>query len=205
MYQALVRHSPDAIILHHDDTMLYANPAAVKLFGAATEEELLKHSLMDFIAVENRATVAEVVFLLQTKDAVMQPLSLTFQRLDGQKVDVEITATSVVRNGRKIVQGMIRDVTAVKMVREVENVNHEWKIFRTLIDHLADKTLNPLAIIEGFLQLLKEGHEEINIDLLLHEASEIQQVWQQLIAMTQTNELPTHTSPMNIINESQSK
>lgn len=201
MYQTLVTHSPDAIVLHHNDKFLYANPAAVKLFGAKNEIDLLKHSLMDFISKGDQQTVVDIVDKLQNKDILMHPLSLQLANLQGTHIDVEVTATSVVRNGKKIVQGMIRDVTHQKWIREIQNINHEWTIFRQLIQHLADKTLNPLTVIEGFLTLLKEGDDKVSIDLLLQEVDSIHQTWQRLISFSQDRMPNPDISFQNLFSE----
>lgn len=79
-----------------------------------------------------------------------------------------------------------------------EVLHHEWVIFRHLIKHLADKTLNPLAVIEGFLTLLKEGDDQVCIDLLIREAESVHLVWQKLIAISQNNLYDTRTSPLDL-------
>lgn len=200
MYRCLVQHSPDAIILHHNDQFLYVNPAAVKLFGAADERDLMSRSIMDFIPNDDQQRVTEVVAMLQNKVIHVQPMSFEIRRLDGTIIDVDVTATSVCLDGRQIIQGMIRDVTHQRVLQEVENVNHEWKILKMLIGHLADKTLNPLAVIEGFLTLLKEGSEEVSIDLLLREATSIRRVWNKVISVSREADFnDVEKSPLDVL------
>ena len=192
MYSTLVERSPDAIVLHYNDQFLYANPAAVNLFGAKDKDDLLSRSLMEFIPTDNQETVANIVYQLQNKDmAEVQPLSMQLIRVNGSRVDVEITANAVVKDRKRIVQGMIRDVTHQKLMREIQYAQREWKVIRMLVGNLADKTLNPLAVIDGFLTLLKQQDKNSIVDLLLREANSIQCIWEKLIACT-------HDQPENV-------
>jgi len=200
MYRSLVEHSPDAIVLHYNDQFLYVNPAAVKLFGAKSESDLLRHSLMEFIPKDDQQSVAEVVDKLQNKGDHVQPISLQLTTLDCKSIAVEITATAVIKHGKRIVQGMIRDVTEQNLVRELQRVNQEWKIFRSMISHLSDKTLNPLTVIEGFLTLLKGG-EKISPDLLLREAKSFDIVWGKLISFSRRELSETWDSPLSLISK----
>lgn len=180
MYRALVEHSPDAIVLHRNDQILYANPAAVQLFGVNNKEDLYCRSLMEFILVDDRQSVIEIVDKLQNKGIDVQPIELKLKRCDDLPVDVEITATAVIKEGQRIVQGMIRDVTERKATEELRRIERDLKVFRSLVSELADRTLNPLSTITGYLQLMKENPTSIPVDLLSKEAECIENFIGQL-------------------------
>ncbi|WP_198850512.1 PAS domain S-box protein [Alicyclobacillus sp. SO9] len=200
MYRCLVEHSPDAIVLHCHEQFIYANPAAVQLFGVKDENELLSHSLFEFIPCEERQVVAKIIAQLQNQSLEMAPLSLQVFKLDKTKIDVEVMATSVAYGGHQIVQGMLREVTEKKFVQELQNLNREWGIFRELVGHLADKTLNPLTVIRGFLELLKEG-SDVSVDLLLQEAKAIDDAWNRLIELSQRDMSDSKGSPLRFFGE----
>ena len=58
-YRNLVEISPDAVILHREGTIIYVNPAAVSLFGAAKPEEIVGKPVFELIQPECRETVRE--------------------------------------------------------------------------------------------------------------------------------------------------
>ncbi|MCX7010938.1 MAG: PAS domain S-box protein, partial [Kiritimatiellaeota bacterium] len=58
-YRCIVETLPDAIIIHRDGRYLYANPAALRLFGAATPEHLLGTPVMERIHPDFRERILQ--------------------------------------------------------------------------------------------------------------------------------------------------
>lgn len=181
MYHVLVEHSPDAVIVHRDDRILFVNPAAVKLFRATDETTLRRHSLLDFIPGNEQTRILDVVNQLQNKGLDSSPLELSLIRCDGTQVDVEMTATRATWNEMVIVQGMIRDVTFRKAEQELQTLAREAKLFQAIVAKVADKTLNPLTTIEGYLKFSRDGDTPIPSDLLLDEVDSIKSMMSELI------------------------
>jgi PAS domain S-box-containing protein len=48
-YRKLVGISLDAVFLHRDGRILYANPAAVRLLGASSFDEIIGKNILDFV------------------------------------------------------------------------------------------------------------------------------------------------------------
>jgi PAS domain S-box-containing protein len=184
MYRQLVEYSPDAIILFTSDRFIYVNPAAVQMFGARDATALLKCVPVEFVSEADRQEILEALARLEADSHDVHHTAFVAHTLDGRDIDLEITTTVIHQNGNTVFQGMIRDVTEQNMLRELQQANQEWHIFRKLIGHLADKTLNPLSVIEGFLDLQKEG-AAISPELLLHEAKSINDAWLRLILQSQ--------------------
>jgi PAS domain S-box-containing protein len=53
-YRTLIENAADAMIVHRDERILYANPAGVALYGAARAEEVVGRPIWDFIAPDSR-------------------------------------------------------------------------------------------------------------------------------------------------------
>ncbi|MBD3223909.1 MAG: PAS domain S-box protein, partial [Caldithrix sp.] len=58
-YRTLVEDSPLAIVVHSKGKILYINPAALKLIGARSAEDLLGQSVMDFVHSDYRDLAKE--------------------------------------------------------------------------------------------------------------------------------------------------
>src|SRR5258708_37418186 len=56
-YRRLVELSPDAILVHAQGLIVYANVAAVSLFGAAGPEQLLGTPVLDRVHADSRVGV----------------------------------------------------------------------------------------------------------------------------------------------------
>src|SRR5262252_7820764 len=65
----LLETSPDAIVVHRDNRIIYANPASLRLFGYE-REALLGRSPFDFVSPRFRLLVAERILQTYVKHAV---------------------------------------------------------------------------------------------------------------------------------------
>src|ERR1041384_4259177 len=117
-YRSLVELSPDAIVVHHEGKFTYVNPAAVKLWGASSPEDLIGRSVLDVVHPHFCDHVKEGIDYIQT---FQQPTTLAEQkylRLDGSVIDVEVTGLPFTSEGKSAVLSVIRDITEKKQARE---------------------------------------------------------------------------------------
>ncbi len=130
-YRVLVEFSPNSICVHRDGTLLYVNPAGVRFFGATNLEQLVGHSVLDFIHPDSLPVVRER--LRQLRAGERTPLiEEKFVTLNGEVRDVEVTATPIIWEHRPAAQVMIRDITERK--RAEEAVRRSQKKLRDVIE-----------------------------------------------------------------------
>ncbi len=91
-FQLLVESAPDAIFIQTKGFFAYANPAAIKLFGAASLKDLLGTPVMDRFHPHYHETVRERIRLLTEEKSEVPPLEQVYVRMDGSCVDVEVSA-----------------------------------------------------------------------------------------------------------------
>jgi PAS domain S-box-containing protein len=114
-YRHLVTESPDGIVVHRDGRAIYANPAALALFGAATIEALAGRDLLGDLTPEDERAAARD----RARDALLGGHPLReghVLRLDGRAVPVEILSCAVEVEGARAVQSVLRDITERKRV-----------------------------------------------------------------------------------------
>jgi len=59
-FRALIERSPELVIVHRDDRIVYANPAAVTALGFGSRDELYQHGfLSDIVAPDDRELAVE--------------------------------------------------------------------------------------------------------------------------------------------------
>ena len=58
-YRLLVELCPDPIIVYCDDKIVYANPATVAMAGANSIDDIVGHSIIDFVHPDFRESVLE--------------------------------------------------------------------------------------------------------------------------------------------------
>jgi PAS domain S-box-containing protein len=112
-YQNLIEISPVAMSIIKDWTAIYFNPAAIQLFGAKTENELLGKHVFELIhpdfqelAIENAKSLAEKGYVNMQEQKYL--------KLDGTVLDVETQAKSIRFNDSNATLVVIKDITERK-------------------------------------------------------------------------------------------
>jgi len=96
-----------------DGTFEYANPALVSLLGVDSAEQLQEYRVADFYA--NPDARAELVETLRDTDAASVKREVTLEPLDGESIDVVITASlSTDESGAEHVHKAVQDITERK-------------------------------------------------------------------------------------------
>jgi PAS domain S-box-containing protein len=110
-YRELVDLSPDAILVHSEGRIRFANAAAVTLLGASTVDQVLGRGITEFLASPYLRGVQEQI-LQAARPAGPPPLSEEpLIRLDGTTRYVEVAARAWLHEGLPSVQVFLRDVT----------------------------------------------------------------------------------------------
>jgi PAS domain S-box-containing protein len=124
-YRDLVDLSPDAIWVHSAGRIVLVNPAAVKLFGAESPEDILDKNILDFIHPDYKATMF-FDNLPEFRDETSGPPHREERRMIFQKslVDLEISAASLTFRDREAVMVIARDISPRKQLeQEILNIS----------------------------------------------------------------------------------
>lgn len=138
-YRALVESAPDAVIVHRDGRFLYANPVALKLYGAETFEQLQTRNLLDLVHPDERDVIAARIQQGQAgQDLALRETRML--RLDGTDLVVESAGNMVEFQGEPAVQIVFRDITGRKKTEDALHI-----ALQRLTHHI---TNSPLAVVE---------------------------------------------------------
>ena len=117
LYRALAEAASDAIVISQDLRIVFANPAAARLAGLASVNDLLGRPVMDFIAPEAR----ELARQRQQELAAGRPAPMVetrYLRADGTEFDVEVSSAPFVLNGRPAIVAIVRDISERKQMAQ---------------------------------------------------------------------------------------
>jgi len=117
-YRALVELAPDAVVVSCGGLVEYANPAALRLVGAASPRDVLGRSLEGFVHPEDHARYRERLAYLAAGPGATGFEERRVRRLDGSEVLTEVASVSFLEHGRLVVQTVVRDVSEHKRARE---------------------------------------------------------------------------------------
>jgi PAS domain S-box-containing protein len=138
-FRAFVERSPDGVALHRDDKLVYANRALRYMLGYETLEEILGHSIIDFVYPEDRGRVAERLRVLREEDREVPVLAERLLHRDGHAVEVEVSSRPIAYEGESTILALVVDVSERKrMVRELDQT---VSMLRATLESTADGIL----------------------------------------------------------------
>lgn len=111
-YRILVDFSPDGVLVVKDGRVVFANPSAFYLFGASDPDDLLGKNLDSLSSPEWLGlSIGRLSDLVQSTNESSPRLESQINRMDGSRVDVELTAIPVQFDGEAAVQIVLHDIT----------------------------------------------------------------------------------------------
>lgn len=116
--RTLVEWSPESIAVHRDGGLIYANPAAIKMYGAESARDLVGTPILDWIHPDCHELVLARVKSIAEHGVSTPMIEEKHLRLDGTVIDVEVQGTSIAFDGAPAVHVVMRDVTCRKRAEE---------------------------------------------------------------------------------------
>jgi PAS domain S-box-containing protein len=147
-HRQIVESSTDAIITRAGEFIVYANPAALKLFRASHAEGLVGKRYLDLVHPDDRAESVERIRKGWNEKWIAPPREHRIVALDGQVVQVESTGVPVQYRGETQLFGIFRDITERK---KSEKKLQEW---RQLMDYIIRHDPNAIAVYDENLRYI---------------------------------------------------
>ncbi len=113
-YKTLIEISPDAVFINFKNTVIYLNPFAVKLFGARVAEDIIGKKPFDLFHPDYHDAIRERIIRMSEEGISSPLLEEKILRLNGEIVDVEVTATLFPYKGETAILVILRDITERK-------------------------------------------------------------------------------------------
>ncbi|MCF8210841.1 MAG: PAS domain S-box protein [Rhodoferax sp.] len=156
-FRTLVEWTPEAIAVHVDGKLVFVNPAAVRLLGAASAADLQGQALMNFVHPDSQALANEAMTPNGVEDAGLPPTEYKFVTMDGVCIDVEVAGIAIKFNGQAARQIAIYNITerknAEQRLRQLSRITEQAPIAIVITDLLgAIEYVNPkFTEVTGYL------------------------------------------------------
>jgi len=111
-YRALFDSSPDAIRVICNNRVVMLNPAAVALYGVASEQEIVGQDMLQALHPDHHAQVRERMRLVMQEQRVIRTDDLRVLRADGSQLPVDLVQVPFSYNGAPAIMSIMRDRSA---------------------------------------------------------------------------------------------
>ena len=117
-YRRLVDLSPDGIVIHSVEGLVFVNPAGASLLRGQTPEELLQRKMLDFVHPEFQEIFLSLLDVIEENKSTAPWMEGKFIRLDATEVEVEVSGVPFVYQGKPALQIIFRDISERKQAHE---------------------------------------------------------------------------------------
>ena len=134
-FHSLVELSPDAIVVHSGQEIVFINEAGLKMAGAKDKNELLGKSIIDYVHPDFKEAVKKRI--RQMNDGLKA--KMMEQKIivpNGTVMDVEIIGTKIIFENQPAIQLVIKEITEQKKMKRELEVNQQQ--YQSLFDHNPD-------------------------------------------------------------------
>ena len=135
-YRVVIEWTLAAILVHRGGQIVYANPAAVKMFGATSMQDLAGKAILDRVHPAFHQLALARASDITDQGGEASILEERLLKLDGTAIDAEVQSTSIVYDGELALCTSIRDITARKQAEEA--LIESSAQFRTLFEASPD-------------------------------------------------------------------
>ncbi|GIM27336.1 two-component sensor kinase [Clostridium polyendosporum] len=164
-YNMLIENSRDAILVHRNGNLIFANEGAAKLLGYSDVEDLNGKSIFNFIPKEEMHNIREKLSQLYNNKTTTILFEQKVTQNNGQSIIVENISTCFIYEGKATILTIYRDITSQKKVEMLQNdveknikLLNESRKFNNLITeffaNISHELKTPLNVIFSAVQVL---------------------------------------------------
>ncbi len=113
-FRKLTELSPDAIIVHNGEKIVFANSKVLELMKASSPEQIIGHSVLEFVHPESISLIVSRINAMTASTEILPTVEEKFVRIDGKTIIAEVSASSLILNGRRAYHLVLRNITDKK-------------------------------------------------------------------------------------------
>nr|WP_263324692.1 ATP-binding protein [Neobacillus sp. Marseille-Q6967] len=177
-YIRLIDSLPEAIFIHRNNKLIYANQATVTMIGARTKEEIIGTSIFEYIIPEYKERMLARLKQIPKETRPLTNIEYKIKKLDGSTIFFEGSSLSIVFGDKEAILTMGKDITERKEQTDRLLLKSEkLALLGQMAAGIAHEIRNPLTSIRGFIQLFKADNKQSEYyDIVLSELDRINDI-----------------------------
>ncbi|WP_433567846.1 diguanylate cyclase domain-containing protein [Nocardia sp. CA-151230] len=135
-YRSLVDYSPDGVVVHARGTVVYANPAMLRLLAAEDPDDVIGQPVTNFVERSSVSPMLDRIRRLTIAGTASDPAEMTLMRCDGGSVDVETVSVLTAWHEHLAYQVVVHDLTAQRRAEAAQQRAEDF--FTTVVSQLEE-------------------------------------------------------------------
>jgi PAS domain S-box-containing protein len=141
-YRGLVDVSPDAILITHEDRIVFINQRGLEMFGATTPEQVIGKSAIEFFHPDDRVSMRDLIGNLMVQRKPGQSIEQRIILQNGKTLPVEVFASPLMDGNVLSIQMVIHDITDRQRANEAIRKRAEESALLVEAGHELSTTLD---------------------------------------------------------------
>jgi len=165
-YRLLIEFMPEAIFIYNDNSIIYANKAAVEILGVSHVSEIIGKPRLYFMHSDYKEIVEERILKCKNEKTVTPLGEQKLVRIDGTAVDIESTGVCLSFEDEDVFLSAARDITERKQAEKLQKdfdentkllakASEYDKLKNDFMANISHELRTPLNIIFSAVQLLE--------------------------------------------------
>lgn len=155
-YKDFLDIHPLAILIRHEDTIVYLNNKAKELLKFDRKRDILGKSVFDIFEDGYKEIVKQRI-AIESKDKIGLPLHEKYICSDGSIVDAEVTVASICIDNKEYYMGVLKDMTDVDKLDAIKKELEEKTLYEMIRNeffaNISHELRTPVNVIFSTIQL----------------------------------------------------
>ncbi len=155
-YSTLLEHLPLGIVILCEGSLVFINLSGARMMGAESPKEIIGSNFLNYILPDSKPATLSRIAKIMAGEAV-PTIEQKYVRLDGQVIDVEVSAYPYIYQNKPAIQVIIKDITEQR--ENLLAVKRSETLFSQLFH------VSPMAIVmlnnEGRVVQVNPGFEKL--------------------------------------------
>lgn len=189
-YKHLIEMMPEAVVIHRNHIVLYANKAAELLVGAKKKDDLVGSSILDFLAPDYKEKAVEERKQVEKDKSPSLNTEYKLISLNVKNIFCEFSSRYILFEGKEAILSIGKDITDKKEQTEsLLQKSEKLALVGQLAAGIAHEIRNPLTAIKGFIQLSREqkDHQQKYLSIVSKELERIELIVGEFLVLAKPN------------------